>query len=583
MAIPQLEWLSSELSDASLLKLFHDGCSYLNSPYSRKLSRLIECEPTVGLKFAPDPSVYDSAIDYFEDRQLFALVQKYQFETLTSAESRRERAVVEWKRCEALCRATNERFLRPNALGANGRQWAMIDIARRKIRNWLGRVPVSQILQASKFGPGLTLGLNNSSKVGFVDKVACDVTHTPALLPYLDVLPWEFPGWVRSHGARWCDDGFGKLIPSSSLRSTEVPGNRVTFVPKNALTDRPIAIEPLLNQFLQLGTGSVMKDRLKRAGLLLRPDANASGLDGDVSSEDYLKAQQADRHRLLVSMGSLHPWWLATIDLSSASDTVAYRLVEELLPTDWFQWLVLLRSPSGLLDGETIHYEKFSSMGNGYTFELETLVFCGLLHAAAEYEGVDLDVWGVFGDDIILPTSLVATYTSLLAFCGFNVNGDKSFFGPLPFRESCGADFFLGVNVRPLYLKDRLTNLDLLDLRSRLAELPTPSRVTGFLVRRLDGLIPEAVKHRYGVPLGRVGSYRTSSEKYWREKIQPSADLQTAVLTSKVVRVGALKRRLTGLAGILHAVESSSQGGFADLRFSPKLREDTLIDTGEHA
>jgi len=61
---------------------------------------------------------------------------------------------------------------------------------------------------------------------------------------------------------------------------------------------------------------------------------------------------------------------LATIDLSSASDTVSYALVMSLLPSGWFDLLDLFRSECVEVPGGVIELEKFSSMGNAYTFEL---------------------------------------------------------------------------------------------------------------------------------------------------------------------------------------------------------------------
>jgi hypothetical protein len=99
--------------------------------------------------------------------------------------------------------------------------------------------------------------------------------------------------------------------------------------------------------------------------------------------------------------------------------------------------------------------EKFSSMGNGFTFELETLIFLCLILAVDE-TGQKLESGRnvfTYGDDIICPTEYSEAVISALKFSGFSLNMKKSFVSG-PFRESCGGDFFGGVDVRPFFLKE---------------------------------------------------------------------------------------------------------------------------------
>jgi hypothetical protein len=60
-------------------------------------------------------------------------------------------------------------------------------------------------------------------------------------------------------------------------------------------------------------------------------------------------------------------------------------------------------------------------------------------------------VW-VYGDDIILPTLDVETAISALEIVGLRVNEDKSCFSGC-FRESCGVDACMGVDVTPIKIK----------------------------------------------------------------------------------------------------------------------------------
>lgn len=221
-------------------------------------------------------------------------------------------------------------------------------------------------------------------------------------------------------------------------------GNRVTFVPKTALTDRSIAIEPRMNIYAQLGLGALMRARLKRAGLNL-----------DDQGPNQALAQKGSRDGTV-----------ATIDLSSASDTLARELVVELVPEPWLNAMDWCRSKSGRLVDEggvvtSFRYEKFSSMGNGYTFELESLIFWALATGVCEHLRLTKEKCALtraYGDDITVPTEAVDLLKETLAFCGFTVNPRKSFSQGV-FRESCGADFFNGVNVRPYFQKEFVTDV----------------------------------------------------------------------------------------------------------------------------
>ena len=210
-------------------------------------------------------------------------------------------------------------------------------------------------------------------------------------------------------------------------------------------------MEPSLNGLGQKGIGSYMKKRLGLFGVNLR--------DQGVNRELALR-------------GSIDGS-LATVDLSSASDTVSYALVMSLLPVGWFELLDQFRSGSVEYQGVVTELEKFSSMGNAYTFELESIIFYALALAVCD----SLDLFGkpifdrglllirewpvsVYGDDIIVPTDAVQLLYETLNWCGFEVNTEKSF-STGNFRESCGADWLFGFDVRPWYLRTEMSERSL--------------------------------------------------------------------------------------------------------------------------
>lgn len=244
-------------------------------------------------------------------------------------------------------------------------------------------------------------------------------------LPYMKVSkrPVCTPGAARYLQSVSEFLGYGQLRP----RYTNV--NRVEFVPKNWKTHRTIACEPEGNLPLQLAFDDYVKARLRlRAGIDLGDQSRNQRL-AEVASKD----------------GSL-----ATIDLAAASDTLSFNLVAWLLPRDWFEYLRDIRASAYAADELRGVYAKFSSMGNGATFTLETLVF------AAACKAVGSKRFSVYGDDIIIETELVPELQRLLAFVGFTINEEKSF-AHGHFRESCGADYLNGVNVTPFYIRSWTT------------------------------------------------------------------------------------------------------------------------------
>jgi hypothetical protein len=227
---------------------------------------------------------------------------------------------------------------------------------------------------------------------------------------------------------------WAKACASSGKEVSFVPGNRFTTVPKDCEKDRGIAIEPSINVFYQLGYGRVIRRRLKDSGI------------------DLTNGQ--DIHRLFAREASIRGH-LVTLDLSNASDTICRNLVKLLLPRKWFTVLNDLRSKKTEFRGRWRVLEKFSSMGNGFTFELETLIFLGLLLGLSRSDHKLLPGKNVFvyGDDIILPSEYSNDVVPMLSFFGLTVNKRKTFVDG-PFRESCGGDYFLGEDVRPYFLKE---------------------------------------------------------------------------------------------------------------------------------
>jgi hypothetical protein len=292
---------------------------------------------------------------------------------------------------------------------------AVIETARRKIAKILGDLDLDEVYSFFAFGPGASTSLSRRrSDAAF---------KFGALRPQL------------TYNAVSLADALSKKHPTWQFNAEVVAGSRLTTVPKNAKTDRCICIEPELNMYFQKGLGRYIRKRLNRWGLLL---PTAQQYNAQLAREGSANGR------------------LATVDLSSASDSIHMGLTALLLPYDVVDIIGLMRSPAVVLPNEEIHYlRKVSSMGNGFTFELETLIFYGLCSAVIELlASKEMDHrCTVFGDDIVIDSELVPALREVLSFCGFEMNPKKTFSSG-PFRESCGKHYFAGNDVTPFYIRE---------------------------------------------------------------------------------------------------------------------------------
>lgn len=214
---------------------------------------------------------------------------------------------------------------------------------------------------------------------------------------------------------------------NGSCSDVIIYGARASSVYKNSTKRRPINIEGFLNIIVQKLIGWSLRQCLKR---------NA-GVDLD---ED-----QSKHRRLLKDMS------LTTADFSNASESITIWLVKNLFARCPKIFKVLDRARSKFcihhypyvtenssIDRQKTWFpnEKFSSMGNGFTFELLTLVILSIAR-------VNDSNASVYGDDLICSTVSANQIMSNLREVGFVPNMKKTFINS-PLRESCGGFYLDG-------------------------------------------------------------------------------------------------------------------------------------------
>ena len=408
---------------------------------------------------------YTSPDLLLQDRLACESFTKFNF--ANSPFNKRETAKIRFFQAESMCREANLRIKHSPPTGNVNR---VIHGTIRRIASCLGSFRPNEMLDSARFGPGSTLCVTGKATTEYFKYKASSPTVSSRAFPFAEALINHDPKWrAFLSGIHPLDVGgrynlvSDQFAPELSLTDY----NKVTFVPKNAKTERSIAIEPYFNIFFQLGVGQMLRNRLKRCFAVDLNDQTRNQVLAKVASQTSE---------------------IATVDFSMASDTIATEVVRLLLPPEWFSILDRLRSTDYLLDGAIQRYHKFSSMGNGFTFELETLIFHSLALSCAEELGVSYDFISTYGDDVIIPTSCFQLFTEVTEYLGFKVNDIKSFSTGL-FRESCGKDYLKGVDVRPLFCRELDCVKHVVSLANRLLAL---DRAVG-VGSRVNGLVSLAL------------------------------------------------------------------------------------------
>jgi hypothetical protein len=388
------------------------------------VSQIVNCEPKGA------SGAYKFKWDYLKEEVLTKLPR----EGVTS-ELRASRAIQKMLDADVICGEINRLGFKTSS---------SIDLERiiTRAADWiwyiLGELP-SDILYNSGFSSGATVKYRRAEgDPYFKYKGDKGLGVTPKAYAKAYALITATP--------LWCSTGAWDKLKLCD-------GNVVFTVPKSTDVDRAACKEPCLNMALQRSVGAFIRKRLKsHAGVDLN-DQSVNQVLAKVGSQD----------------GSL-----ATIDLKSASDSISRLLVYKLLPHPWVELLEDLRSPLGTYadpvtgDNRQLIWEKHSTMGNGYTFELESLLFWALTKASTEYVDdsyprlarpiQDAQLVSVYGDDIICQTRAAVTVIECLRCVGFQTNTKKTFIEG-PFRESCGKHYYEGYDVTPFYIRKPIDSL----------------------------------------------------------------------------------------------------------------------------
>lgn len=215
----------------------------------------------------------------------------------------------------------------------------------------------------------------------------------------------------------------------------------IDFVPKQFDGLRLVTYDPSVNKMVQRFFGEAISHRMNTT----------------IYSGSYPLSKRPDLHKKLVKKASESVFTqLTTVDVKNASNSLYDTLIFRLLDKSWYLALNKARIKKGYFDdGVLHHFEMFSSNGNGFTFELETLVFYALCVGVKKtFNHAENSTISVFGDDILISSPMYNDLLYVFENIGITVNEDKTFSAGTYFRESCGEDRFYGRDVRPVFFKD---------------------------------------------------------------------------------------------------------------------------------
>lgn len=328
------------------------------------------------------------------------------------------------------------------------------------------------------FGPGsaqvFTYDRKDGSRASFKTKERLwKLAHANPLGKFANASKWIVPNRTFQPSA-FFENNLAEYISERCDQELE-QCDIISCVPKNNEKFRTIGIGSVIGVASQHVIGDYIRTCLQRYGVDLK--------------------SLAVRHKEFAYIGSVNGRY-STLDFSQASDSISFGLVQLLFNNtkssdrarQLYELMCQCRARHFVVEDSEGHYdlrdkqsyEKFSPMGNCFTFELESLIFMaigtaiqkrlGFLRFIREYRGPVL--FGCadptsFGDDLILTIGRLTKYELAiirhwLSYFGLTLNDEKSYCRGEGFRESCGADFCHGRFVRGFYFQQ--SELNVLDV-----------------------------------------------------------------------------------------------------------------------
>jgi hypothetical protein len=337
-----------------------------------------------------------------------------------------------------------------------------------------------QDLEATSFAPPLGDVLHGFSLLERMRKRIARIIH---LANPMEVIPRHGSGasacrtrpWERYGAPRYCAKidkiwpyaeyffaGYNHLVDRLDILQNmpELPRQaRAVYVPKDYRGPRLISCEPRELTYVQQGLMTLLYTTLEHnvqtKGFVNFTDQSINFQLARLGSAyaDSTSPLAGSSHLVRGARVEMTVYGenqrLATLDLKDASDLLRWDLVKRVFPPNWVDALDACRSTRTQLPcGTVVELNKHAPMGSSVCFPILALVIWSAIKAVTPPH---TPVW-VYGDDVIIPQRFAAVAIKALSCIGLTVNVDKSFAGSTPFRESCGGEFYSGVETTPIKL-----------------------------------------------------------------------------------------------------------------------------------
>lgn len=223
--------------------------------------------------------------------------------------------------------------------------------------------------------------------------------------------------------------------------------------------DRDLTLGKVYRAYAPKDSGSVRGIGVQVAERIALQRGVAKGLREVVRQNPYLHSlmrfdDQTLQQRRAENASKTRAY--STIDLKDASNNIRLADIDTLFKnTPWGVFVLALADTMHYFfeDAYTSH-PMYGGMGNGITFEFETILFAAIIHLATfgagkkslEVEEIHFSLdgelpFGSFGDDMVAKTVVIDRIKEIFAALGYVMNEKKSFIDS-PFTESCGKWYF---------------------------------------------------------------------------------------------------------------------------------------------
>lgn len=493
----------NEVKGFDYVKLFNTLVDSLFAGEAPYRLQSLEDVPRVSSEYEellPAAREFGDVDSYYRITQAANFFKKLQLEIPEWIRTQETNAKQKWLQSESLCKETNRLLwnLKKSPLSlASSDLGHVVSKVRDEVAIIMGdHVPeFSEVACFAEFGPGVSL----STKRDELDPIMKCIN--PSALSSQKDEVW----WLLLHscmGPVLYGSLYGNGVPHQRGKLTRyeaelvmkqvlwIDHEKYATVPKSISQRRSIGVGGSLATWIQQAYDGFVRGRLKLIGVDLR--------------------DQRPNQRL-ARLGSLNegdnP---CTIDLTEASNRISFGLIPMLFNVTWARLLVANRAKFTLVGKDRILNEKFSAMGNALTFSLQSVIFSAVVRSILKERRQEGMRWRVYGDDIIVPKLIYNQVVEWLVLLGFEPNRAKSF-SEGNFRESCGADYLSGINVRPLYVKEpirtvadlyKYINLCLLQA----ANAPIPAHQYRSTIKVLLDAVPKHLR-AFGEPTNVLDSY----------------------------------------------------------------------------